>query len=262
MSLTSNIDTSRTPTRQAPGTFASPKTRDELGFPLRRGWEQRKDPQGRTYYADHKTRTTSWVQPKPDYERERTTSVQALPPGWEQRYPPDGGRPYFFDHNTRTNTWDHPTWKVKSEEEIIASLHGAEWTSEDSELPYGVRVRLEGRTGGIYFVDVNDPNSKTWRHPVTRKIYRKIPPPPYNSLDQGISPSSRRDTCSPATPVASYGTITRPDGRILFGIAVDEDGNPLPLGWERRYCRQKGRVYYVDHNTRTTSWDTPRIFSP
>ena len=34
-----------------------PKT----GLPM--GWESRKDRYGRTYYADHNTRTTSWIHP-------------------------------------------------------------------------------------------------------------------------------------------------------------------------------------------------------
>lgn len=33
---------------------------------------------------------------------------------------------------------------------------------------------------------------------------------------------------------------------------------PLPSGWEMRLT-STGRVYFVDHNTRTTSWDDPRL---
>ncbi|CAI8056242.1 NEDD4-like E3 ubiquitin-protein ligase WWP1, partial [Geodia barretti] len=33
---------------------------------------------------------------------------------------------------------------------------------------------------------------------------------------------------------------------------------PLPAGWERRRD-QRGRVYYVDHNTRTTTWQKPTM---
>ncbi|KAI0217113.1 E3 ubiquitin-protein ligase Su(dx) [Lamellibrachia satsuma] len=35
-----------------------------------------------------------------------------------------------------------------------------------------------------------------------------------------------------------------------------ERPTPLPPGWERR-VDQRGRVYYVDHNTRTTTWQRP-----
>ncbi|CAG8811471.1 28321_t:CDS:2, partial [Racocetra persica] len=35
-----------------------------------------------------------------------------------------------------------------------------------------------------------------------------------------------------------------------------EDNAPLPPGWERR-VDHLGRTYYVDHNTRTTTWTRP-----
>jgi len=37
-----------------------------------------------------------------------------------------------------------------------------------------------------------------------------------------------------------------------------ERPEPLPSGWERR-VDPRGRVYYVDHNTRTTTWQRPTV---
>ncbi|KAI7789692.1 NEDD4-like E3 ubiquitin-protein ligase WWP1 [Triplophysa rosa] len=39
-----------------------------------------------------------------------------------------------------------------------------------------------------------------------------------------------------------------------------ERPQPLPLGWERR-VDNRGRIYYVDHNTRTTTWQRPTMES-
>ncbi|KAH9972281.1 hypothetical protein BGW80DRAFT_1459900 [Lactifluus volemus] len=36
---------------------------------------------------------------------------------------------------------------------------------------------------------------------------------------------------------------------------------PLPLGWEARRTPQ-GRIYYVDHNTRSTTWTRPSYSPP
>nr|2KYK_A Chain A, E3 ubiquitin-protein ligase Itchy homolog [Homo sapiens] len=33
---------------------------------------------------------------------------------------------------------------------------------------------------------------------------------------------------------------------------------PLPPGWERRVDNM-GRIYYVDHFTRTTTWQRPTL---
>jgi hypothetical protein len=32
-------------------------------------------------------------------------------------------------------------------------------------------------------------------------------------------------------------------------------------GWEMR-VDDKGRIYYIDHNTETTTWTDPRLFPP
>lgn len=45
------------PVRQQPASASTE--------PLPPGWEQRKDPHGRTYYVDHNTRTTTWERPQP-----------------------------------------------------------------------------------------------------------------------------------------------------------------------------------------------------
>ncbi|KFO37572.1 Membrane-associated guanylate kinase, WW and PDZ domain-containing protein 2 [Fukomys damarensis] len=38
----------------------------------------------------------------------------------------------------------------------------------------------------------------------------------------------------------------------------NEDLDPLPDNWEMAYT-EKGEVYFIDHNTKTTSWLDPRL---
>ncbi|KIY45606.1 HECT-domain-containing protein [Fistulina hepatica ATCC 64428] len=152
---------------------------DDMGVPLPSGWERRVDPQGRTYYVDHNTRTTTWHRPQPHGQTQRPAATRnsmavspssgqgeyvdvPLPLGWEERRTPEG-RPYFVDHHTRTTTWVDPRRNT-------AILH---------------------------------PNH-----------------------------------ASATTATANLG--------------------PLPSGWEMRLT-STGRVYFVDHNTRTTAWDDPRL---
>lgn len=42
----------------------------------------------------------------------------------------------------------------------------------------------------------------------------------------------------------------------VFDARADTEGRRLPAGWERRITPE-GRSYYVDHNTRSTSWISP-----
>ena len=34
---------------------------------------------------------------------------------------------------------------------------------------------------------------------------------------------------------------------------------PLPAGWEIRLTPNGKHIYFVDHNTKTTTWDDPRL---
>ncbi|GJE96532.1 ubiquitin-protein ligase [Phanerochaete sordida] len=189
---------------------------DQFG-PLPPGWERRIDPLGRTYYVDHNTRTTTWNRPSTnpttnthaqegstnaarDQHNRRiladdmleagvgrsgsttaNTSAAALaasqnvttggagplPAGWEERYTPEG-RPYYVDHNTRTTTWVDPR------RQTIIRVMG----------PNGQNTALQPQT------------------------------------------------------ISQLG--------------------PLPSGWEMRLT-STARVYFVDHNTKTTTWDDPRL---
>ncbi|KAK2495275.1 hypothetical protein MC885_000121, partial [Smutsia gigantea] len=132
------------------------------------GWEQRELPNGRVYYVDHNTKTTTWERP--------------LPPGWEKRTDPRG-RFYYVDHNTRTTTWQRPT------AEYVRNYE--QWQSQRSQLQGAMQ------------------------HFSQRFLYQSS------------------------------------------SAATDHDPlGPLPPGWEKR--QDNGRVYYVNHNTRTTQWEDPR----
>lgn len=77
-------------------------------------------PEGRPYFVDHNTRTTTWVDPRRNQfvriygASSNSSTVQQLPSalgplpsGWEMRLT-NTARVYFVDHNTKTTTWDDP----------------------------------------------------------------------------------------------------------------------------------------------------------
>lgn len=87
--------------------------------PLPAGWEQRFTPEGRPYFVDHNTRTTTWVDPRRqqllrvigpngnNVQPQPVSQLGPLPSGWEMRLT-STARVYFVDHNTKTTTWDDP----------------------------------------------------------------------------------------------------------------------------------------------------------
>lgn len=83
--------------------------------------EQRTTPEGRPYFVDHNTRTTTWVDPRRQQyirmygnnannvtiQQQPVSQLGPLPSGWEMRLT-STARVYFVDHNTKTTTWDDP----------------------------------------------------------------------------------------------------------------------------------------------------------
>lgn len=81
----------------------------------------------------------------------------------------------------------------------------------------------------------------------------------------GNSPLPGNSTASltePSTASASS-PVTNPASGNATGVApislnaTTAGSGPLPAGWEQRLTPE-GRPYYVDHNTRATTWVDPR----
>eukprot|EP00794_Sanderia_malayensis_P009788 gene9788-10787_t len=77
---------------------------DEI--PLMPGWAMQKAPNGRVFFIDHNTRTTTWVDPRINYQS-TSQDLGPLPAGWEERVHQDG-RVFFIDHNTQSTQWEDP----------------------------------------------------------------------------------------------------------------------------------------------------------
>ena len=81
------------------------------------GWVERRTKDGRLYYVDHNTRSTTWTRPSSESNHDadhqahggetNTAGLGSLPSGWEERRTPDGEL-YYVDHNTRSTTWLDP----------------------------------------------------------------------------------------------------------------------------------------------------------
>jgi len=178
-------------------SVSSRLTDDEHGVPLPQGWERRFDSQGRTYYVDHNTRSTTWHRPPIQNQAaplrsvsQSTTSASIraataptnttansagtldtiqhqtgafsdipLPLGWEERRTPEG-RPYFVDHHTRTTTWTDPR---RAQQQSPMPVHRPQVSSNLGSLPSGWEMRLTS-TGRVYFVDHNT-RTTSWDDP-------------------------------------------------------------------------------------------------
>lgn len=187
------------------------------------GWERRTDNFGRTYYVDHNTRTTTWKRPTLDQSEVQRVNTELERRQHRGRTLPDGGAQSEGSSSSNvavhTGTGSQTPAVNGSAAATFAATGGT--TSGLGELPPGWEQRFtpEGRA---YFVDHNT-RTTTWVDP-RRQQYIRTYGPSTNTIQQ--------------QPVSQLG--------------------PLPSGWEMRLTNT-ARVYFVDHNTKTTTWDDPRL---
>lgn len=187
------------------------------------GWERRTDNFGRTYYVDHNTRTTTWKRPTLEQtEAERGNQMNA---NTELQRKQHRGRtlPTGSTDNSSVTVQTGSSSQTPAVNGAAAAAFAAtgSTTSGLGELPSGWEQRFtpEGRA---YFVDHNT-RTTTWVDPRRQQYIRTYGP---------------TNTTIQQQPVSQLG--------------------PLPSGWEMRLTNT-ARVYFVDHNTKTTTWDDPRL---
>uniref|UniRef100_A0A669DDK8 E3 ubiquitin-protein ligase n=1 Tax=Oreochromis niloticus TaxID=8128 RepID=A0A669DDK8_ORENI len=254
--------------------------------PLPPGWEERQDNLGRIYYVNHETRTTQWQRPtiqnnntdaahvfitrRQISEHEDSTqdghqshpsallqehgsnsrhssrrgsaqtstgeehpanpvllpTTTGLPPGWEEKRDSKGRR-YYINHNNRTTTWTRP---------LVAGLSQSPTPSQPSA-----------------------PTEESPQHT----------PSPEASRESGFLPVGWEVRSAPnGRPFFidhNTKTTTWEDPRLRIPVQMrrrssldPSDLGPLPPGWEER-VHSDGRVFYIDHNTKNTQWEDPRL---
>ncbi|KAJ6004169.1 hypothetical protein N7522_005814 [Penicillium canescens] len=239
-SLNQRTPTSALPTGPPPPLNGAPTNPPGPGAPSRAnlssfedsqgrlpaGWERREDNLGRTYYVDHNTRTTTWSRPAANYNEHAQRSQREANMQLERRA-----------HQSRMLPEDRTgasSPNLPDAQQIPTPPPGPNaGTSVASGAPAGElppgwerRVTPEGRP---YFVDHNT-RTTTWVDPRRQQYIRMY--------GQGQTTGGANNTTIQQQPVSQLG--------------------PLPSGWEMRLTNT-ARVYFVDHNTKTTTWDDPRL---
>jgi uncharacterized protein YbdZ (MbtH family) len=78
-------------------------------LPLPDGWEEKQTADGQSYYIDHMTQCTTWMDPRPNHYAafQSFCATLPLPDGFEQSRDARGNM-YFIDHNNKQTCWDDP----------------------------------------------------------------------------------------------------------------------------------------------------------
>ncbi|GFS63629.1 e3 ubiquitin-protein ligase NEDD4 [Trichonephila clavipes] len=208
--------------------------------PLPPGWEERQDANGRTYYVNHAARTTQWERPTGATQVVEEAQQRSLESAQEFRrrvhISVDNTDDSLPDHQPRDNVEILRTMletqrldpNIRRHSMPTASLSrqssSNQSTSEGLPAGWSMQVAPNGR---VFYIDHNS-KTTTWVDPRTGK--------PSVLPNQSNVPNRPRFS------------------------SVDDLG-PLPEGWEERF-HTDGRIFFIDHNSRITQWEDPRLNNP
>uniref|UniRef100_A0A671YN62 HECT-type E3 ubiquitin transferase n=1 Tax=Sparus aurata TaxID=8175 RepID=A0A671YN62_SPAAU len=159
--------------------------------------------------------------------------LPALPPGWEERQD-NLGRTYFVNHESRTTQWQRPTVQDNNVE-----LQRRQ--NNNTEVEHAFMTRRQ----------ISDPDENTTRESPERTS--DVPTAPAAAQGGAGSPQSPPPSQPPAPSEESPQHTPSPEPTYESGF--------LPAGWEVRSA-PSGRPFFIDHNTKTTTWEDPRLKIP
>ncbi|KAM3848742.1 E3 ubiquitin-protein ligase NEDD4-like isoform 3-T3 [Vipera latastei] len=152
-------------------------------------------------------------------------TTPGLPSGWEERKDAKG-RTYYVNHNNRTTTWTRPVMQLAED--------GASGSTSNSNNHLSEPQIRRPRSLSTPTVTLSAPLEGLLRDsPVRRAV---------------------KDTLSnPQSPQPSPYNSPKPQHKLTQSF--------LPPGWEMRIA-PNGRPFFIDHNSKTTTWEDPRLKFP
>ncbi|ORY75381.1 hypothetical protein BCR35DRAFT_293021 [Leucosporidium creatinivorum] len=145
-----------------------------------------------------------------------------LPEGWELKFAPNG-KAYFVDHNNRRTTWEDPRGPPPRG---TVAPGAAQRPTSSSSVSSASRPSTAPAAGASTGGRIGESTAA--------------------AADGSTRPAAARTS-------SARSSTTVPD------LTVSDDAlGPLPSGWEVRKTAS-GKPYWVDHNTKTTTWEDPRM---
>ncbi|XP_056258902.1 E3 ubiquitin-protein ligase NEDD4-like isoform X6 [Seriola aureovittata] len=218
------------------------------------GWEERKDAKGRTYYVNHNNRTTTWTRPIVQLTEDgasTSAAAAASASGGASALAP-ASTPSSSSNASSNHLHEPQVRRPRSLSSPTVTL------STPMEGANNIQVR---RAVKDTFSNPQSPQPSPYSSPKSQhKTQQSFLPPGW---EMRIAPNGR-----PFFIDHNSRTTTWEDPRLKYPVHMRNknsmepgDLGPLPPGWEER-VHSDGRTFYIDHNTKNTQWEDPRLQSP
>ncbi|CAF0831399.1 unnamed protein product [Brachionus calyciflorus] len=174
-------------------------------------------------------------------QQQNSSNNSPLPSGWEQRFD-QNGRIYYVDHVNKITTWIRPALRpIQASSPPNPNETSSNSTEESNE---NNPSQANAATMSRHHIndDLSNENEST-----------------QNGQSQ-VANSSDEDTASSSTESQTERPITT-NGSNTSGVRPKPNEPALPPGWDFSYS-DKGRIFFIDHVNKTTTWIDPRTGKP
>uniref|UniRef100_A0A8C0ZI51 HECT-type E3 ubiquitin transferase n=1 Tax=Cyanistes caeruleus TaxID=156563 RepID=A0A8C0ZI51_CYACU len=202
-----------------PEAASQPQQQQQESPPLPSGWEERQDILGRTYYVNHEFRRTQWKRPT----AQDSVAVADLGSVQLEAQHVFTHRRQISEDTENTDSRDSPeSWEIITEDEATM------YSSQNVQMP------------------LSQSSCDIQSH-LAEELSNRLTTSGSPATGQSTNHSSRRGS------LQTYRLEEQPAHPVLLPTS-----SGLPPGWEERQD-EKGRSYYIDHNSRTTTWIKPVV---
>jgi E3 ubiquitin-protein ligase NEDD4 len=287
--------------------------------PLPEGWEERQDANGRTYYVNHIARETQWERPVVTSQNENIVSndrrrqadlartidflsrvhIDDEEQATAGSSPPSANAASLLKSNSNEGSSSSTNIDAPSTANNINSLDDSGIDSQNVSDASATISPINEHSGSNNTSNAvqNTTNAIESTSTATpRSTTRNISQQEVSRSGTALSTSNQLAITAPESSSAGlpsgWSMQVAPNGRVFFidhtnktttwtdprtgqpsqvpkknnvpnrpkNTYVDDLG-PLPDGWEER-VHSDGRIFFIDHNKKTTQWEDPRLNNP
>ncbi|KAK8404271.1 hypothetical protein O3P69_000376, partial [Scylla paramamosain] len=223
-------------------------------------------------------------------------SQSPLPGGWEERQDANG-RTYYVNHNARTTQWERPTSSQGNDEQERFQRMESAQNEFRNEFRRRFHISVDdsevsgGGNNSRILQWIQEVQSSAGQRPSPSKSSPATPTSVTTTSVTSNAPKPQNQTTSSNDEMLPRGWTSQvaPNGRVFFidhinkqttwidprsgmpssppnqrhanNLKHEDELGPLPEGWEQR-VHTDGRIFFIDHKKRTTTWEDPRLLNP
>lgn len=179
-----------------------------------------------------------------------TPTSDTTQPGWFGGNTPASSTPSMFPPTTISQDATRPRWRQQKQGLDADNQRGLRPRTPQIPQPLAQNTRTQGQGQRGIYQPIN--YNEAVNYPAT-----PLPNPSASTDMFELDDAERDDTENIIAEIPDPNKNKKPSDDEKNKVIKKKAPPTLPPGWEARWRNRDGRLFFVDHNTRTTHWKLP-----